>query len=824
MNVACQKERGVFAERLLWGGRSTVAKAGKTSFGSSSSSSSSSSSNSSSSNYLTQWIGGRGKRWNVRHVRLVETFEFVSRRDNESRRTNGSHGLSERPLYDEKVRRKNLESYSRGSASPAADATTSFVPLRELQFWTSAHATDQESSRGTLVRRFPIDAHTRVRMYFSKKRSTPKIEIYFGRTKERVYLGKCVHNATDARDRTKFASSACCRCFRPYTSHARRCVRCERWHCVECKHMFMRKISTKTYQCLDDSCKRKSTGTRIWGRKMGNHLRLPREHAASSSSSSSTTSRAVTSDAPGSAAVVGSNSVNGWFEALCEAVDEAVLVALPLRLQNDDDDDELPKLPYDVWQRFFERTLKEKIKKSPSTTTTTSTSSSSSSHVGRLSEPFRRVEPALHGRLQLHDDERGDGGGISVFFSGVLDEVAMFERLGGVAAEGRHRRRQQPRVLSLRNIQIALRPIGARLSYVSSRKSCESGVAGGGDEEEVDDALTFVRLCSSPKKKGSNSSSTDAGTAQDDDDDDGRMSIGRLRLVLAENMIRPRPFTAGGVVDFDSILGSRNHSSVPSLPRTLWKQIVEVDGLKEVHIFRQAPMHERRNRVRLCVCRGTFGGTDDPHMLASLLKLWARSLRPRVLSGWTLEGSEEAVMTPSFCRKRVAALSPDRRAVFLWFLDVMCRVAARARENRMGPHDVATIFAAVFVDDLDMRALSFKSPKVQMEAAVRERARQVSLKNFLVACMRERLSLSSDDAVGVVKISRVRAATMAATTRNDCDGPREGRSTSLGGTVPGSADRTRTRDGAAVLAPRIVSAAKRCSLRRLLAETGDGGR
>ncbi len=53
-------------------------------------------------------------------------------------------------------------------------------------------------------------------------------------------------------------SASCTKCKAPYDSHSRRCVKCLRMFCIECKKSEMQKLSTKTWKCLENCSARLS--------------------------------------------------------------------------------------------------------------------------------------------------------------------------------------------------------------------------------------------------------------------------------------------------------------------------------------------------------------------------------------------------------------------------------------------------------------------------------------------------------------------------------------------------------------------------------------
>ena len=57
---------------------------------------------------------------------------------------------------------------------------------------------------------------------------------------------------------TKEKHVPCIKCWAPYDSHSRACIKCSRMFCIKCKKTEMKKLAPKTWKCLDDCSNRQT--------------------------------------------------------------------------------------------------------------------------------------------------------------------------------------------------------------------------------------------------------------------------------------------------------------------------------------------------------------------------------------------------------------------------------------------------------------------------------------------------------------------------------------------------------------------------------------
>lgn len=140
-------------------------------------------------------------------------------------------------------------------------------------------------------------------------------------------------------------------------------------------------------------------------------------------------------------------------------------------------------------------------------------------------------------------------------------------------------------------------------------------------------------------------------------------------------------------------------SKIPVLPTLLWRYLVRSNGLRSEGIFRKEPNGTQRDAIRDEIVQNRFRGCDDPHICASIIKVWLRSLRPRLLhsmgtSAVTFRDGSSSLRT---CAAAVSQIKKNdgvlAHEVFLWILDRMLDITDNQSANLMTPQAMATIFA-----------------------------------------------------------------------------------------------------------------------------------
>ncbi|KAF1332502.1 Ste/ste20/mst protein kinase, partial [Globisporangium splendens] len=173
----------------------------------------------------------------------------------------------------------------------------------------------------------------------------------------------------------------------------------------------------------------------------------------------------------------------------------------------------------------------------------------------------------------------------------------------------------------------------------------------------------------------------------------------------------------------------RTHSndSVPALLHMLRRELVKRDGLSTKYIYRVSPDQNEARSIKNAIDRGTVEHTrvSDPHVYASLIKMWLRDLPSRLLSTLdmydlkavasldTLEGrasysgSQMELLCSSFSNSDSVSTKVNailnrlpqlERAVLDWLLDHMLEVIDKSAVNKMTARSLAIVLAPNLFD------------------------------------------------------------------------------------------------------------------------------
>ncbi|GMF59470.1 unnamed protein product [Phytophthora fragariaefolia] len=161
---------------------------------------------------------------------------------------------------------------------------------------------------------------------------------------------------------------------------------------------------------------------------------------------------------------------------------------------------------------------------------------------------------------------------------------------------------------------------------------------------------------------------------------------------------------------------------VPALLRMLRRELVRHGGLRCKYIYRVSPVQEEVQRSKPAINSGSFDPSQvsDPHIYASLLKLWLRELPNLLLDeldvqdlllitklvntgshsrleadaeGQQLVTSDNYDLVDAHIAKILQKLGPRENAVFLWLLDHMLEVNTHRSSNQMTTQALATVMA-----------------------------------------------------------------------------------------------------------------------------------
>ncbi|GMF34057.1 unnamed protein product [Phytophthora lilii] len=168
--------------------------------------------------------------------------------------------------------------------------------------------------------------------------------------------------------------------------------------------------------------------------------------------------------------------------------------------------------------------------------------------------------------------------------------------------------------------------------------------------------------------------------------------------------------------------GSNTEDRVPALLRMLRRELVRHGGLRSKYIYRVSPVQEEVQRAKAAINRGSFDSAQigDPHVYASLLKLWLRELPALLLDALDvqdLSAVTKLIMTSTSTRfvededglhlvtpanidivdnqitRTLQKLGSRENAVFQWLLEHMLEVNAYKASNQMTTQALATVMA-----------------------------------------------------------------------------------------------------------------------------------
>ncbi|POM62701.1 STE/STE20/MST protein Kinase [Phytophthora palmivora] len=165
---------------------------------------------------------------------------------------------------------------------------------------------------------------------------------------------------------------------------------------------------------------------------------------------------------------------------------------------------------------------------------------------------------------------------------------------------------------------------------------------------------------------------------------------------------------------------SSPEDQVPALLRMLRRELIRHGGLRCKYIYRVSPIQEEVQRSKAAINRGSFepAQVSDPHVYASLVKLWLRELPELLLDALdvqdlsavtklvgTATSNEEDydglhLVTPgnidlvdAQITQTLGKLGQRENAVFQWLLEHMIEVNAHRSSNQMTAQALATVVA-----------------------------------------------------------------------------------------------------------------------------------
>ncbi|KAL3672217.1 hypothetical protein V7S43_002879 [Phytophthora oleae] len=158
---------------------------------------------------------------------------------------------------------------------------------------------------------------------------------------------------------------------------------------------------------------------------------------------------------------------------------------------------------------------------------------------------------------------------------------------------------------------------------------------------------------------------------------------------------------------------SSPEDQVPALLRMLRRELVRHGGLQCKYIYRVSPVQEDLQRAKAAINRGSFepAQLSDPHVYASLLKLWLRELPTLLLDALDVEdlsavtqlvsagNNEEDLrlgnrdLVDAQIVRTLGKLKPREHAVVQWLLEHMLEVSTQRASNQMTIQALATVIA-----------------------------------------------------------------------------------------------------------------------------------
>ena len=147
-----------------------------------------------------------------------------------------------------------------------------------------------------------------------------------------------------------------------------------------------------------------------------------------------------------------------------------------------------------------------------------------------------------------------------------------------------------------------------------------------------------------------------------------------------------------------------NGVKIPVVLHMLKSALVEMHGLREEGIFRITPdpntIVQVTDELNSCPSAIPSAAASNPHILASLIKLWFRGMPDKLLSAVPIQDIF-ACKTDSDCIRLLRKFPAGKRDLLLWVLDLMSDVTRFSAENRMTNDAIAIVLCPNLVDQSD---------------------------------------------------------------------------------------------------------------------------
>ncbi|KAF0728769.1 hypothetical protein AaE_009421 [Aphanomyces astaci] len=134
-------------------------------------------------------------------------------------------------------------------------------------------------------------------------------------------------------------------------------------------------------------------------------------------------------------------------------------------------------------------------------------------------------------------------------------------------------------------------------------------------------------------------------------------------------------------------------SKIPAVLQMMKEYLVLHGGLETEGIFRLAPDKEQCSRVKDAINNGSFGGCNDVHIVANLIKVWFRDLPTSLFNVIPdkIMYKTCTLKTPESVMDMLADVPEASKIVILWLLDLMAEVVKHEKATKMSSKNMGII-------------------------------------------------------------------------------------------------------------------------------------
>ncbi|RHY11833.1 hypothetical protein DYB25_001027 [Aphanomyces astaci] len=136
-------------------------------------------------------------------------------------------------------------------------------------------------------------------------------------------------------------------------------------------------------------------------------------------------------------------------------------------------------------------------------------------------------------------------------------------------------------------------------------------------------------------------------------------------------------------------------SKIPAVLQMMKEYLVLHGGLETEGIFRLAPDKEQCSRVKDAINNGSFGGCNDVHIVANLIKVWFRDLPTSLFNVIPdkIMYKTCTLKTPESVMDMLADVPEASKIVILWLLDLMAEVVKHEKATKMSSKNMAIVLS-----------------------------------------------------------------------------------------------------------------------------------